>query len=264
MRIVPGERRRPGFLVVGEKRCGTTSLHRYLRAHPQVSGAASAKSAHFFDLNYGRGLDWYERFFTPEPIARLQERRSGPQICGETSPYYLYHPAVPERISNSLGDVKILVLVREPALRAWSHYQYEKAKGTETLEFADALAAEPERLQGESERLLRDPGYVSDAHRAFSYLDRSRYARSLERYLAHFSAEQIHVVQSERLFADPHGELARIHNFLEIASFETPNLKPGRANKQTNVDQRALEGVREVLFADTERFYELVGERFWD
>lgn len=242
---LPGPRSTPDYLIVGEKRCGTTSLHRYLLQHPQVRTPLASKSTHFFDLHFDRGVDWYTSFF---PV--LPGKRTARSIVGETSPYYLFHPLAGERISDVLPDVRLIVLLREPGLRAWSHYQYEHAKGTEPLSFADAIAAEPERLNGVEQQLIDNPNLISDEHRAWSYVSRSRYGRSLARLTETNDRARIHVVRSESLFEDPHSTLAGVHEFLGLDRFETPDLKPGRQNIPTSAPTEEMDAVRELIAED--------------
>ena len=185
---LPGQRSTPDYIVVGEKRCGTTSLHRYLLQHPQVRSPLASKSTHFFDLHFSRGFDWYKSFF---PM--LPGQRTARSIVGETSPYYLFHPLAGERIAALLPAVRLIVLLREPGLRAWSHYRYEHAKGTESLSFSDAIAAEPGRLDGVEQRLIDNPNLISDEHRAYSYVSRSRYGRSLARLSSSTDRGRIHL-----------------------------------------------------------------------
>ena len=83
-------RQPPDFVIVGAQRGGTTSLYRYLTGHPEVR-AALRKEVHFFDLNFDKGMDWYLAHF---PM------RGEATVVGEASPYYLYHPDVPERMGR--------------------------------------------------------------------------------------------------------------------------------------------------------------------
>src|SRR5262245_18320944 len=105
----------PHFIIIGAQRCGTTSLYNYLIRQLGVIPAAM-KEVHFFDLNYQKGNEWYFSQF-PE-LGR-------DQITGEASPYYIFHPRVPQRIKNLLPSIKLIVLLRNPTNRAFSHYQLQ-------------------------------------------------------------------------------------------------------------------------------------------
>ena len=102
----------PSFLGIGAPRCGTTWIHRQLRDHPEAF-VPREKEIHFFDKHYGRGLDWYASLFDP---AR------GKNAVGEITPSYLYVEGGPRLIRECLGNVRLMVILRSPVERAYSHY----------------------------------------------------------------------------------------------------------------------------------------------
>lgn len=198
----------PDFLILGGQRCGTTSLFHYLRSHPQVR-AASGKELQYFTLHHGRGERWYRGHF-PALAAG--------QVTFEASPYYLFHPSVPARVAATLPHGRFVVLLRDPVRRAYSHYRHSRAYGAEPLSFADALAAEPDRLAA----ALRDGPDTRRAHAALrnhSYAARGRYAEQLERWFAQVPRERIHVVRSEDLYAEPDAVYGELLRFLELDPF---------------------------------------------
>ena len=205
----------PDFLVIGGQRCGTTSLYYYLRAHPQVVSAL-VKEVHFLSLHWHRGEGWYRAQFP------LRARMTGPgqaPLAFEATPYYLAHPLAPARAAALLPEVKLLVLLRDPVRRAWSHYRHMVRLGLEPLSFQEAIAQEPVRLAGEVERLEADPDYDAVGYRRYSYLTRGAYAEQLRRWLGHFPADRFLVLSSERLLADPAGGYARVLEFLGLAAW---------------------------------------------
>lgn len=191
-------------MIVGAMRCGTTSLNAYLRSHPQIT-VSRPKEVHFFDNQFDRGLDWYLTHFTPTADTRA---------IGEATPDYLYSLEAPQRIADTYPEIKLLVLLRDPADRAYSHYWHNRSVGKEELSFEDALAAEPQRIAA-------DP----QSRAAYSYLDRGRYAEQIERYLQHFSADQILVETFEELEDDPETVYLRACRFVGVdESFRPENL----------------------------------------
>ena len=111
----------PHFLIIGAQKAGTTSLASYLAAHPGVV-PSKRKEVHFFDLNYEKGVDWYRSHF---PIARgqgLRRRMRGRRmLTGEASPYYIFHPLAASRAFDLLPAARVIVLLRNPVDRAYSH-----------------------------------------------------------------------------------------------------------------------------------------------
>lgn len=208
----------PDFLIIGAQRCGTTSLYRYLVQHPSVAPTVMAKGVHYFDVDFDKGVDWYRGHF-PTTWRRAFRRsvRRADLITGEGSPYYLFHPLVPGRVADLVPDVKLIVMLRDPVERAYSHYKHYRLRELEPLEtFEEALAAEEERLAGEVERLHVDPFYRAWDHQHFSYVARGMYAEQLERWRRFFPQEQLLVLKSEDFFADPGSAYSETLDFLGL------------------------------------------------
>ena len=125
----------PEFLVIGGQKCGTTSLHRYMKQHPNIIPPYK-KDSGYFDANYYRGFSWYRAFF---PLrSQMDKLRTGGQhyTTGEVTTTYIHHPLAAGRAAKALtGEVKIIALLREPAARAYSHYQHMVRTGREDLSF---------------------------------------------------------------------------------------------------------------------------------
>jgi hypothetical protein len=215
-RFVPGRHQLPGLIIPGAMKSGTTSIFEYLRGHPQLL-PSHKKEIHYFDLNFRRGVKWYARQF-PQCV--------GKTIGFESSPYYLFDPRVPARVRELLPNVKLLILLRDPVERAFSHYQNNRRLGREPLSFEDAIAAEPERLCGEEERLLSDPHAVSLVHRQYSYLGRGIYHQQLTRWRTYFPAEQMLVIDAGRFFANPLAVVSEVIAFLGLDPWVPLSLVP--------------------------------------
>jgi hypothetical protein len=168
------------------------------------------KEVHYFDLNHHRGVGWYRGHF---PYVHRLRRGA---LTFEASPYYLVHPLVPGRVAGLLPEIKLIALLRNPVDRALSHYQHEVRGGREPLSFEEALTREPERLAGEESRLENEPDYYSYNHHRYSYVCRGLYLEQLRRWARHFSRSQLLILQSERLFRDPAGTTAAVHQFLGL------------------------------------------------
>jgi hypothetical protein len=213
----------PDFLIVGTKRGGTTSLWNALVAHPDVLAMFPAtqeiKSPHYFDIHYDKGRAWYRSHFATRRQRERHERRTGrTAVTGEASPYYMFHPLAPERIAHDLPAVRVVMSLRNPVERIWSHYHERVAGRTETLSFKAALEAEQDRLSGEEERIRAEaPGYYSFHHDLSSYLARGRYAEHVRRVIEVIPAERLLILRAEDFYADSAGELRRLFAFLGIS-----------------------------------------------
>jgi hypothetical protein len=228
----------PDCLIIGAQRAGTSSLYRNILQHPGVQGA-TRKEVHFFDQNHGQGPNWYRSFFAaPSP-------GESPRLGIEATPYYLYHPAVPRRVKALLPEARFIALFRDPVERAYSDYLHARQRGLEPLGLAEALDAEPDRLRGEEQRLLAEPGYASHAHRFQSYQSRGLYARQLARWLDHFPRDRFLLLKAEDLYADTHAVTCRVARFLGLPDDAriTPTWRNSTADK-TPIPENIRERLR--------------------
>jgi hypothetical protein len=253
----------PELIVVGAKRGGTTSLWQYLIGHPGMlptfPRAEKIKGTYFFDENWGRGERWYRSHFATEATRALAARRFGYRPATfEASPYYLFHPHAPARAKQVVPDALIVAVLRDPVERTFSHWK-ERSKHTEQLPFAEALAAEPERTNGELERMLADPSYVSFAHRHQTYLAQSRYAPMLERWMEAFGQDGVLVVAAEDFYADPQVLCDEITDRLHLPRRDLGTPEPFNAEPSADMDAVVRQQLTEQLAADIEAVEHLLG-----
>jgi hypothetical protein len=178
----------PNTIIIGAPKCGTTSLHNYLDAHPSISMSRLKETDFFLDEGgtWELGLDWYKSHFEPSAPVR-----------GEGSTKYACLPhseGVAPRMKQTVPDAKLIYLVRDPFNRIASHYMHARAAGAENRPFDQAA---------------RDRGS--------RYLAASLYATQLEAFLEYFDRECVLVESQERLLADRGAALARIFGFLGVA-----------------------------------------------
>jgi len=174
----------PNFLIVGAQKAGTTSLFDILNQHSQIH-LPQEKEIHFFDVDksYEKGKAFYSSFFSEAGNALA---------VGETSPSYLFLPKVPRRILDSLGkDVKIIIVLRNPADRAFSQYKMLAAMGREKRGLDEVLQYNMEQI----EKSLN-----FDKHT--SYLDRGMYAVQIENYFSVFPKQNIRIYLFEEDFLE--------------------------------------------------------------
>lgn len=161
----------PTFVGFGVARGGTTWLHTLLSGHRNVYMPTRRKEVRFFDRNYDRGLDWYETFFCPSADAARYE-------AGEISPQYFYCEECPERIAAAIPAAKLLVILRHPVDRAYSHYGFVVQRRNFQGSFEEFLAMRP------------------------TVLDKGFYSRYLDRYLRSFDRDRILVLVFEQAVRD--------------------------------------------------------------
>jgi hypothetical protein len=252
-RATSGLRLDPTFLIMGAQRCGTTSLYAALSQHPGVAPAVLYKEVHYFDTSYLRGRGWYRAHF---PLAATARGR----ITGEASPYYLFHPLAPQRIAGDLPGAKLIVMLRDPVERAHSGWVHETTMGFETEPFDRALDLEPERLDGEVERIVADPAYNSFSHQHHSYLGRGRYAEQLERLFETFPREQVLVMHSSSFFTDPGAEYERVVDFIGLRRWQPPKFERQNARPRSKVPADLRRRLDRYFEGPDERLARLLGE----
>lgn len=242
----------PSFLGLGVQKGGTTTLQKMLEQHPGAF-LPPAKEVHYFSLHYARDTAWYRQQFA---LAGAGKR------CGEITPYYLFHPEAPRRIQQLLPTARLIVLLRDPVERCLSGLFHSRRLGLEPLPVEAALAAEPGRLVG-AEAALAAPDGRHLSHQEHSYLSRSRYELQLARYKLLFPQEQLLLLRSEDLFADPEPLWRRVLAFLELAECPLPgavgrwNAGAGEAEAVDPALRRWLRQQLAPTYRTMERCYQL-------
>jgi Sulfotransferase domain len=243
----------PHFLIIGAQKGGTSTLYASLSTHPEIAGAGS-KELHFFDRHYVDGIRSYRRQFP-----KLERG----QITGEATPYYIFHPLAPERVARTLPGVKLIAILRNPVDRAYSQYHSSVRKGFEDLPtFEEAIAAEPERLSGEREKVMGDPAYDSHSLRRHSYLTRGIYADQLESWFEHVSREQFLILRSEDFAGRPRRLLRRCEDFLGIGRGGAKLESAGRRGRYEPMSVETRTRLEEFYEPHNRRLQSLLGEDF--
>jgi hypothetical protein len=256
------ERVLPDFIIAGAQKGGTSSLYAYLTQHPQIIGAAT-KEVHFFDNRFELGTDWYRSHFpTMAELDGQADQVDGHVLTGEGSPYYLFHPHAPARIAEVVPQVRLIAMLRNPVERAYSHYRHMVRKNVEPLSFEEAIAKEEERLDGEVERMLADPTYLSYNHQHFSYRARGIYADQLEAYEKWFRSDQMLVLESERFYRSTQGVYDEVTDFLGLERWEPAHFEPRNAGSYTRRATPMEEELSEYYLPHNERLFDRLGASF--
>lgn len=246
--------RLPDFLIIGAQRCGTTSLYRLLCCHPGVT-AAEYKEIHYFDWSFDKSLAWYRSCF-PDPDERT--------LTGEATPSYMFYPRNAQRIAQTLPDIRLIAMLRNPVNRAYSQYRQQLRKDQETLSFEKALVAEEERLaQAVREGTVDRP---SINHRRFSYFSRGLYAEQLESFLEIFG-NRLLILKSEDFYEDPQAVLRQVQQFLRLPEHPLSHSRGDHFNlgKYPPMSPNTREYLAAAFEPHNEKLYRMVGRNFnWE
>lgn len=214
----------PSFICVGASKAGTTTLHDILRQHHQIF-LPKIKETQFFvkeDL-YSQGVKFYEnKYFSDVEPSNL--------ICGEICPQYMSSNMSAKRIYESLGAVKIIIMVRNPIERAVSHYCM-KTRSFEKLKFdsaiKDVLAMKKSKEKNDQFHLnsflefdrfdeINQDDKNMNAYRYSRYIYPGYYHSIIQEYINYFGKENIHVVVFEDFKNNLQQEILNILKFLEV------------------------------------------------
>jgi hypothetical protein len=238
------------FVIAGVQKGGTTALFDYLRDYPDIA-LPDAKELHFFD---DEDQDWSRPTYGAYH-ARFADPAGRP--CGEATPIYTYWPNSLERIAAYNPAMKLVIVLRDPVQRAWSHWRMEYARGVETRPFAWCIRAGRQRLF---------EGLPWGHHHAFSYVERGFYGEQVERLYGLFPRDQILVLTSDALRSNPGPVLAEVRGFLRLPRAPTP------APREVHVGQKIaypseltaadIDYLRRVYASDAERLAAMTGIRF--
>jgi len=210
----------PTFLVVGAAKAGTTSLYHYLAAHPEIY-MSPVKEPFFFSF-----VDIRPHFMGPHDqatnesiICDLDEYRAlfagmrNEKAAGECSNSYLYFPWTAENIRKHIPNCKIIIVLREPVARAYSHYLQACMLGHEDQSFEEAL-----QKQAERERL--------NWRWHYQYVKQGLYHEQVKRYLDTFGKERVRIHLFEDFTRNTQKVMQDIYTFLGVEpAFVPPTQK---------------------------------------
>lgn len=189
------------FIICGTQKGGTSALDVYLRGHSHIC-MAEKKEVHFFDNEdaFRDGTPDYAQYHS------IFKPNSTTQILGEATPIYMYWRDVPRRMWQYNRNLKLIVLLRNPIERAYSHWNMKRELGAEGLSFWEAIQREPDRCREA----------LPYQHRVYSYVDRGFYLEQLRRLWSFFPIEQVLVLKSDELKCQPVQTLQRVCEFLNL------------------------------------------------
>lgn len=176
----------PNFLGIGAARSGTSWLDRILRSHPDIYLPERRKEVDFFNRYYDRGIEWYQEFFPSSDRAL--------KYCniGEVSPGYLYCEDVPLRIQKHLPNCRFILILRNPADRAYSTYGFLIRERNEKRTFRQLCDQAP------------------------SVFMKGLYYKQLQQYLRYFPLEKFLILIYEHTMNKPEQSLIKLANFLSV------------------------------------------------
>lgn len=238
---------RVDFIIPGVQKAGTTALFDHLGDVPGIA-LSTVKEVHFFD---DESVDW------AQPDYRAYEAQFASvqgAVVGEATPIYLYWPNALERIAAYNPAMRLIVMLRDPVERAWSHWRMETSRGPEREPFGWCIR------QGRQRLFESEPwGH----HREFSYVERGFYGEQVARMFELFPREQVLFLKADDLRTDPNTVLASVCAFLGVAP--PPRTEPRSVHvgrDMAGLEPMDVAYLRAVYARDAARLQDLTGISF--
>tara|TARA_Y100001968_G_scaffold230832_1_gene213672 strand:- start:68 stop:817 length:750 start_codon:yes stop_codon:yes gene_type:complete len=234
------------FLICGTQKGGTTALADYLRHHPALH-IPKEKEIHFFDDEAQNWVKpnyqvYHQKFIAGKPS----------QLWGEATPIYMYWDSSPKRIWQYNPKMKIIIILRNPISRAYSHWSMEYNRGNDKLGFAEAIKKEVVRAQAS----------LPLQHRIYSYIDRGFYSHQIRRLWHFFGKQALLILKQEDLKEYPNECLNKIFKLLNINEIEPlDNLETHLGNYKESIDISTHEYLKNVFWHEICQIESLLG---WD
>lgn len=242
------------FCIIGAQKAGTTALVRYLMQHPDIF-IPLKKELHLF--NRALIMPWSNRRASDQEISTYFEAARPEQICGEATPAYFYWPDTPKLLADHNPNMKILVCLRHPVIRAVSAWRMEVARGRETLSFSEAIRTGRARVR-EAE---------GGVHKTFSYVERGFYSEQIKTLFQSFNRSSVLFIRSENIVADS-PFLQRTLSFLGVDPIEfepeRQHVFGSRDEERPDVSSADLSYLQSLYRDDMQQLSGLTGLDFQD
>lgn len=230
----------PNFLIVGAAKSGTTSLFEWLCQHPEICRPTIKEPGYFSD-----GGPYYVS--NDQEYLNMFDNNCSGKLTGEASTFYLFDKDAPKRIKKLLPNIKIIILLRNPADRAyslWGHNYYQSLQ--EKLQFEEALKMEERRIQSKSfnENWEYSPGM-------YQYFKSGLYYEQVKRYFNIFGEEKVKVYIFEEFIKKPDVVFKEILEFIGVDSNFKPKLE--KENIGTTYKSKFLHNI--LLNSPLYKFY---------
>lgn len=219
------------FFIVGAPKAGTTSLYHYLNEHPEVEMSSQKEPDYFSDyalleqgMYYGKNridnINKYHGLFTPNAV----------KLRGEASVSYLFYNDVPQKIKDYNQKSKIIIILRNPIDRAFSHYLMDYRLGLVSESFED---------------IINKKSKHKNAHLFYQqYIQVSEYAPQIKRYLNVFKRQNILFIDYEDFKNDVAEVVNNVYLFLGVNDDFQPNL-----NKKHNTYTLPKNGIIRYIYS---------------
>jgi len=199
----------PNFFIVGASRSGTTSLYEYLKKNPEIF-LSPIKEPNYFSPSLDPNLLIMKPIKDKEKYLSLFKNVKEETVVGEASANYLWDPKAPQLISNVVPLAKIIIILRDPIERAFSHYLMHLSNGTETRSFRIVIKDAIKPTSNDYIRRIVEAGF---------------YSKQLQRYKKYFKADQMKILIFEEFIQDTEKHVKEVMEFLNVNEHIPKNIR---------------------------------------
>ena len=253
----------PDFLIIGAKRCGTTSLFHHLPEHPSI-----AKSHHdnigFFNDNFHLGVNWYRSFFSTISYKKKMQKKYGKFLSFDVTTRYMESRRTAENVKKIKPEIKIIIMLRNPIDRAYSQFNVSVRDRTENREFQDAISQEINMLEQEF-RDKDDTKLHEFSNDDRHYIKKSLYAMQLKPWFELFPRNNILVLSTEEFKKDDSLTYKQIFNFLNIPKFSIKGKKLMEKGNYSPMKKDTREILSDYFKDHNEELFKLIEKKYeWE
>ena len=254
----------PDFLLIGASMSGTTSLYQGLVEHPNIH-TAKIKEIQFFGTKYPRGINWYRYHFPSKFEKFVSKIKKEKFVTGEGTTRSLDYPHVPKLVKEIIPNVKLILILRNPIDRAYSHYNTAVKNKKMTLSFEEAIKMEEVKIKGEMKKMEEDMNYISYKYSFNAFLNRGKYYFAIKRWMNIFPKNQFFVIKSEDFFKNTKKIFGELHEFLDVPKFNFDSDVIYNERKYTTMKSKTRDDLIEYFRPYNEKLYKLLDRDFdWD
>ena len=245
----------PDFLIIGAKRCGTTSMFFNLPKHPSI-----LKSHHdnmgFFNDNFHLGQNWYKSFFVTKSHKKNIEKKYGRCLSFDTTTTYMENKSTAENVKRIKSDMKIIVMLRNPVDRAYSQYNRTIKDDTELRIFEDVINNEIKKLNENKYNTIETKRNESN------YVKKGLYYEQLKPWFEIFPNKNIGVFSTEEFKKDGQKTYNEIFSFLDLPEYIIKDNKIMEKGDYSPIDKETRTVLSNFYELHNEKLFKLIGKRF--
>ena len=245
----------PDFLIIGAKRCGTTSLFTHLPEHPSITSSHHDNMG-FFNDNFNLGINWYRSFFIKKSHKKKIENKYGKCLSFDTTTTYMESKTTAQNVKKVKPDMKIIVMVRNPIDRAYSQYQRTIKDNIESRKFEDSIDDEIKKIDNEKEISFKINRNESN------YIKKGIYYEQLKPWFELFPRENIGIFSTEEFKINSEKIYNNIFDFLDLPHFAIKNNTIMEKGNYSSMNKEVRDKLANYYKDHNEKFFNLIGKTF--